>query len=64
MIKIAKEPSDLGSPFECCCLCGSKSLYWSTEKDVPVCMLCAQKYEEKDVPQKVDWVSGRYTFKK
>lgn len=57
MISVAKEKS-LGWPFEQCYFCMKGTQYWSTQKDIPVCLICAGFKNEWNLPDKEVWALG------
>jgi hypothetical protein len=57
MIKIIKEPENLGPPYEKCCFCNDPTPYWSLNNDVPVCILCSQHKNESDLPTKEEYMN-------
>lgn len=39
-----------------CCICGTKTDYWSLDKDVPLCPKCAATNNINSIPSKRDWL--------
>ena len=58
MIHVEREDPELsrGSGcFENCCFCRKPTAFWCREKDVPVCLQCAEVADIEDVPDKQTW---------
>lgn len=58
MVKVEREPVDFLPPYEDCCKCNQPTPYWYTSKDVALCPECAEKYDDKDIPHKSEWVNS------
>lgn len=59
MIEIMKEKFDLGMPYESCTICSKGTQYWSEKRDIPVCISCAKKHTENELPTKEEWAIPR-----
>jgi hypothetical protein len=62
-VEITREPED--SPIwslEHCCFCASRTRFWHTPKDVPVCQPCAEIREASEVPSKQEWLRSPQAF--
>ena len=58
MLEVEHEPDDYPLPYEHCCKCGMPTPYWYTKKDVALCRPCAEKYTERDIPSKNQWIAS------
>jgi len=68
VIKVHKEPDDLGAPHECCCLCGKPTAWWyfpnglgfseeapTGSNEVACCQTCAVTATREEMPSKQEW---------
>ncbi len=53
-IPVTVQP-DPDPPFERCCFCRVRSPTWFAEKDVAVCVSCAETHDPSEVPTKAEW---------
>ena len=59
MIRVhLNDDSDPGDA-EGCALCATKTHYWATVRDVPVCFACSLTREEEELPTKATWIAAQ-----
>ena len=56
MIPVERENEELAAlGLENCAFCRRPTSFWYVEKDVAVCLQCAEKANPEDVPDKATW---------